>query len=1690
MSHVLGSGSYDRFDALAEEFAARYRRGERPSLQEYIDRLPEMADEIRELFPTLVEVERAEVDIRQPAASAPQLLSPPVSQVGDYRVLREVGRGGMGVVYEAEQISLGRRVALKVLPSQVAGDPRVLERFRREAKAAACLHHTNIVPVFEVGRDGEIAFYAMQFIQGQGLDQVIDELARRDVVNAHPRTASVARSGGSGRRRAAVTAVAADQKTGSRSPWLGQVAESLLTGCLVPELRESAASVAGEEARPESSEPADPDRTIPPGAPATVGGAVLARPESAGSSSAVLPGGAQVSSIERSGRRQPYFRSVAQIGRQAAQGLAYAHARGIVHRDIKPSNLLLDTAGVVWITDFGLAKAEDDGLTATGDILGTLRYMAPECFRAEGGLRADIYALGLTLYELLTLRPAFDASDKLRLIERVKSEEPTRPRLLDGSIPRDLETVVLKAIDKDPAGRYASADAMAEDLRRFLDDEPIAARRATAAERYFRWARRNPAIAVLGGVLTAVLLAISVGSTIVAGRMATLAEDQRRTAEEARLAAEREHDSRVLAERRRREAEEARQLAEANFGKARTAVDDYLTKVTDSQLLTAPGLQSLRSELLGSALRFYDEFLEERGNDPAIRAAQADVLLRVASVHEERSDAAAAEAARNEALRLYDTLAQEEPDNLVYRERMLEALRRSSQVAPRIELAESILARDPLRTRTRELLADLLNAEAIELTHTGDLPGSFAALDRSLRLHAELLRAAPDDPDRRRGMSVVINNVGAELGRLGRRSDSLTLYRRGYAHVRTALARSPHSFHDGRICLHLLGNIGRMESTLGLGEAALRTNQDAVELARALAAGNPDVPLYVSQHFRFATLRGDLFYAQGRYREAIEAYREALAATQASGFAKEPDWLSAANVAARLASVQAMQAAQADATATDDPRERSIEELHATAVRYLRRALARGEAVDPASLRASRILDTLHDREDFQDLLAELDARGKDPPVERNGSAALADVAGAPTVGFALPPVAAVDPELQIRGDLAAAAHGLGNAYLGLRLWGEAGAQLAQALEEREALVRDQPDASRPRLELAQTILALGDLALERGRLAESLESRLRGRDMLLSLSSRVDDDPGIREESAALLSLLGNQLANLHLLEEAAPAWRGAYEQGFLREPFDLMQSGVGALLKGDPAAYRSDCRRGFDRFQLATDSWQAADIAVLCVLAEDSGIDPVSVVELAERGVADSEDHNRYWRLGYRALVQLRAGRPREAIADLEEAHRTRKWDEHRAFRNAVRALAHWELEQRDQARESLAQARHEASILLLRDLNRTAAAPGGFPIVTQMSLVLLREATTRIQPSQLEPPRWSELFQAWVETQAGRVEAARASLARVGVAGERDPLVRAARAHMLAALGEIAPAQADLDVALRLDPEDPIGLYVRGRFRLEADQPLQAAEDLVRVLAQLPDDPEVHSVRSPIDALIASSDLAFERAIALRPDDWQLWVARGRFLAWHGRWREATDAYPRGIGPAGIFHHWLEYACVLVLADDVSGYQALCRKVLDLSSVPEGRDSWWGPWAATSLMAEIVTLGPDSGLSDDELRGLLAEVRELPTSTWSLYSCAHLLTRLGEHELAAQAASRSIDLDPRWRIERHWFLLARTALQLGQPDAARRWFDRAERVLADNRRDRSATDYPPPGEFPSDELVGRVLRREVQAALHDAD
>jgi WD40 repeat protein/Flp pilus assembly protein TadD len=474
----------NRVEALAEEFLERRRKGERPRIADYTAMYPELAEEIRAFFPALLLVEDLKpdaADVTGPATAAGSGPGIPGDRLGDYRILREVGRGGMGVVYEAEQESLGRHVALKVLPAQALLDPRHVQRFHREAKAAARLHHTNIVPVFGVGEDAGLHYYVMQFIHGLGLDQVLDELRRL-------------------RRCRNGTAEGAPPVAAEQAP-AGQVAEALLTGRFSGSPVEAPPSPPplSPEGRGVGGEGAGTPPAIPPAVALSV---------SDSSTTVHLPGQDGPTALSDSGRG--YWQSVARIGLQVAEALAHAHGQGILHRDIKPANLLLDMQGTVWVTDFGLAKSEDGGgLTQTGDIVGTLRYMAPERFNGKSDPRSDLYGLGVTLYELLTLRPAFAESDHHRLLQRVLHDEPPRPRKLNPEVPRDLETVVLKAIAKEPRQRYASAAELAEDLRRFLGDRPVRARRASATERLWRWVRRNPALAAALGAVAVLLLAVA-----------------------------------------------------------------------------------------------------------------------------------------------------------------------------------------------------------------------------------------------------------------------------------------------------------------------------------------------------------------------------------------------------------------------------------------------------------------------------------------------------------------------------------------------------------------------------------------------------------------------------------------------------------------------------------------------------------------------------------------------------------------------------------------------------------------------------------------------------------------------------------------------------------------------------------------------------------------------------------------------------------------------------------------------------------------------------------------------------------------------------------------------------------------------------------------------------------------------------
>jgi hypothetical protein len=352
-------------------------------------------------------------------------------------------------------------------------------------------------------------------------------------------------------------------------------------------------------------------------------------------------------STERSVRSAVFYRRVAELGIRAAEALEHAHQEGVVHRDIKPANLLVDVRGNLWITDFGLALFHSDaGLTMTGELLGTLRYMSPEQAMGKRILvdhRTDIYSLGVTLYELLTLTAVFDGHDRQELLNQIANDEPRPPRALDKSIPVELETIILKAIAKQPGDRYASVKEMGDDLRCFLEDKPIKARRPTLREKMVKWSRRHRPVVVSAAILLTLAFIGSVVFSIIIGI------EHRIT-----LGALKEKDKALKGE------SEKTAFAKESFRQARDAVD-FITGISEDRLGENVDPQRVRREILQVSLKYYQSFIGQHGDDPSLQAELAASYAKVANLLSDLGADRDALGASENARRMYEKLISEHP---------------------------------------------------------------------------------------------------------------------------------------------------------------------------------------------------------------------------------------------------------------------------------------------------------------------------------------------------------------------------------------------------------------------------------------------------------------------------------------------------------------------------------------------------------------------------------------------------------------------------------------------------------------------------------------------------------------------------------------------------------------------------------------------------------------------------------------------------------------------------------------------------------------------------------------------------------------------------------------------------------------------------------------------------------------------
>jgi tetratricopeptide (TPR) repeat protein len=698
-------------------------------VERYAADYPEYAEQLRQLLPTLDLI----AGVSDGAFDGPELgrsTDGTSGVLGDFRIVREVGRGGMGVVYEAEQLTLGRRVALKVLPFAATLDPKHLQRFRNEARAAAGLHHEHIVPVYAVGCERGVHYFAMQFIDG-------DTLAR-----------------------------------------------------LVP-----------GPARP----PAD-------------------------------------------------FRNIARLLAEAADALDYAHRLGVVHRDVKPANLMVDVAGKLWVTDFGLARfGPDAGLTGPCGFVGTLRYMPPEQAFVRHGLvdhRADVYGLGATLYELLAGRPAFGERNRVDVLYAIATDNPTPPRRFDRTIPVELETVALKCLSKDPAERYATAGELADDLRRWQNGRPVLARPPSARQRAFRWAWRHRAAFAVAATL---LVLASIGSAV-AGVVLIRARD---------------------AEARQR------QRADSNWRKAFETMDRVCLAMAEERLPRVARPTPADRALVAELLAFYEDFVRENGSDPAVRFEATRSYLRVGDLCLRLDRPSEAARAYRQAVARARALAEEFPDDTRYRRVLAAGLAQCATID-----IFGVIEERP----TRYTDADAAAHEAValcarlgdrqELARAHDLLGLvLAALGRpndaevahkqAMAVHEELVNASPDSRGHRSDLAACCVNLAVLRWRAGRLPEAGEYARRAlglWEELAKEEPREPFFRRWLAKSCEILCAVGPEDAAEGE-----RLGCRAVDLHRELVAEFPGVP----------THRSDLAASWcwlGRHRVKVKRYAEAAAA--------------------------------------------------------------------------------------------------------------------------------------------------------------------------------------------------------------------------------------------------------------------------------------------------------------------------------------------------------------------------------------------------------------------------------------------------------------------------------------------------------------------------------------------------------------------------------------------------------------------------------------------------------------------------------------------------------------------------------------------------------------------------------------------------------------------------------------------
>ncbi len=755
----LTADQQERLTQVLDEFLRRLEAGEKPNSDELAAAHPDLAEHLRRYIESLRSLQDAAGGFGMPIDFANARDG---QRLGDFRLIREIGRGGMAVVYEASQVSIGRLVALKVLPIAAMLDGKQLARFRNEALALGQLEHPHIVPIYAVGEDRGTHFFAMRLIEGIALDGVIDALGDRK---------------------------------------------------FVPEPTSSAA----------------------------------------------------VALAQLSTRHPLWFQQVARLVVPIAKALHAAHELGIVHRDIKPSNLLIDRGGKPWVADFGLARWQTEtALTRTGEIVGTVRYMSPE--QARGGSvpvdhRTDVYSLGITLYELVTLHRAFDRADGPHLLAQIQNEGPPPPHRFTPDIPAALENVILKAIAPSRDDRYATAQEFADDLERFLAGKRTVARSVTLSERFGKFIRRRrqAAISVAAGMVL-----LTVASLVATGLIY-----QEKIKKDAALA-----DS------------------NRNYQKVREVLDRFGAQLAD-QLESVPGAEDVRRSLLLSTIDYYRDFIRQSGSNDGLRNELATALNKIALLTEHVGTDDEALACHEGARSAFEQLAKDEPEhighlaNLALCEnnlglllgRMGRADEAENRFRQAIERERRVIAMRASEPRFGRDLALMLNNLGLLLGDQGRRDDAARAYQAAIELHEQLARnnawaKSADGQLANRYLAATHANIAAlqeeRTPEAGRRS-----YVRSVSILRSLVEHFPGQ--SDLLCDLALtfNNFGAMQSRLNEHMAAAESYREAINLLQSLVAASPTSIPFRRDLSLSLNNRGLALARDGRSADAELAFRQA-----------------------------------------------------------------------------------------------------------------------------------------------------------------------------------------------------------------------------------------------------------------------------------------------------------------------------------------------------------------------------------------------------------------------------------------------------------------------------------------------------------------------------------------------------------------------------------------------------------------------------------------------------------------------------------------------------------------------------------------------------------------------------------------------------------------------------------------------